>query len=117
MGNRTASDRRPSLNIRRSSSTAQRLAFQVFRFEADFLSVLARDCRMQLFSNLCFFLRIAFGGQAPSMDQSGQHCYKTREHFLTGSLPCLPPKSSSSSAFSLRRGTDLASKKRTGIWL
>jgi hypothetical protein len=48
-----------------------------------------------------------------AIDQSGQHCYKTREHFLTGSLlASFPPKSSScsssssSSAFGLRRGTE-----------
>jgi hypothetical protein len=33
-----------------------------------------------------------------AIDQSGQHCYKTREHFLTGFLlASVLPKSSSSS--------------------
>ena len=37
-----------------------------------------------------------------AIDQSGQHCYKTRDHFLTGFLLAsfLPKSSSSSSSFS-----------------
>jgi hypothetical protein len=43
-----------------------------------------------------------------AIDQSGQHCYKTRDHFLTGfllaSFPNRPSSSFSSSAFGFTLG-------------